>query len=128
MRIGITLLYLKSCRVNYGFDGRKYPVKLHLRPSNPQLTPPTLQIQYCYSIIAWKIYEIKYRTNVNNQRPNKIDIYPEHKVSRYFSMPGSPQISHNISILSLFRCSWKIALRGKNANNPTNVSNGFIYK
>ena len=26
------------------------PVKLHLRPSNPQLTPPTLQIQYCYSL------------------------------------------------------------------------------
>jgi hypothetical protein len=23
----------------------------HLRPSNPQLTPPTLQIQYCYSLI-----------------------------------------------------------------------------
>jgi len=27
------------------------PVKLHLRPSNPQLIPPTLQIQYCYSLI-----------------------------------------------------------------------------
>jgi hypothetical protein len=27
------------------------PVKLHLRPSNPQLTPPTLQIPYCYSLI-----------------------------------------------------------------------------
>jgi len=26
------------------------PVKRHLRPSNPQLTPPTLQIQYCYSL------------------------------------------------------------------------------
>ena len=26
------------------------PIKLHLRPSNPQLTPPTLQIQYCYSL------------------------------------------------------------------------------
>jgi hypothetical protein len=24
-------------------------VKQHLRPSNPQLTPTTLQIQYCYS-------------------------------------------------------------------------------
>ena len=22
---------------------------VYLRPSNPQLTPPTLQIQYCYS-------------------------------------------------------------------------------
>ena len=28
------------------------PVKLHLRPSNPQLTPPTLQIQYYYSLNA----------------------------------------------------------------------------
>ena len=28
------------------------PVKLHLRPSNPQLTPPTLQMQYCYSLIV----------------------------------------------------------------------------
>jgi hypothetical protein len=27
------------------------PVKRHLRPSNPQLTPPTLLIQYCYSLI-----------------------------------------------------------------------------
>ena len=25
-------------------------LKLHLRPSNPQLTPPTLQTQYCYSL------------------------------------------------------------------------------
>jgi hypothetical protein len=25
------------------------PVKRHLRPSNPQLTPLTLQIQFCYS-------------------------------------------------------------------------------
>jgi hypothetical protein len=28
------------------------PVKRHLRPSNPQLTPPTLQMQYYYSLIA----------------------------------------------------------------------------
>jgi hypothetical protein len=44
--------------VNCEFDGCKYlfywlrfasTVKLHLRPSNPQLTPPTLKIQYCYS-------------------------------------------------------------------------------
>jgi hypothetical protein len=43
----------------YITDGRKYPfywlrfaspVKLHLRLSNPQLTPPTLQIQYYYSL------------------------------------------------------------------------------
>jgi hypothetical protein len=27
------------------------PVKLRLRPSNPQLTPTTLQIQYYYSLI-----------------------------------------------------------------------------
>jgi hypothetical protein len=27
------------------------PVRRHLRPSNPQLTPPNLQIQYCYSLI-----------------------------------------------------------------------------
>ena len=26
------------------------PVKRHLRPSNPQLTPLTLQIQFCYSL------------------------------------------------------------------------------
>jgi hypothetical protein len=47
--------------VNCGFDGRKYlfywlrfalPVQWHLQPSNPQLTPPTLQIQYCYSLKA----------------------------------------------------------------------------
>jgi hypothetical protein len=45
--------------VKCGFDGRKYlyywlhfvsPVKRHLRLSNPQLTPPTLQIQYCYLV------------------------------------------------------------------------------
>jgi hypothetical protein len=30
---------------------KKYGVKRHLRLSNPQLTPPTLQIQYCYSLI-----------------------------------------------------------------------------
>jgi hypothetical protein len=52
--------FIKIVGVNCGFDGRKYPfywvrfaspVKRHLRPSNPQLTPPTLQIQYCYSLI-----------------------------------------------------------------------------
>jgi hypothetical protein len=26
------------------------PVKLHLRPLNPQLTPTTLQIKYCHSL------------------------------------------------------------------------------
>jgi hypothetical protein len=48
--------------MSYGCsDGRKYPfywlrfaspVKLHLRSSNPQLTHPTLQIQYCHSLIT----------------------------------------------------------------------------
>ena len=37
---------------------RKPPVKRHLRPSNPQLTPPTLQIQYCYSLIIL-LYVVK---------------------------------------------------------------------
>ena len=37
--------------VNCGFDGRKcrFTGDGYLRPSNPQMTPPTLQIQYCYS-------------------------------------------------------------------------------
>jgi hypothetical protein len=38
IRIGITVLYLKSCRCQF-------------RPSTRQLTPPTLQIQYWYSLI-----------------------------------------------------------------------------
>ena len=29
------------------FEELSVAVKLHLQPSNPQLTPPTLQIQYC---------------------------------------------------------------------------------
>jgi hypothetical protein len=65
-------------RVNCGFDGRKYlfywlrfvsPVKRHLRPSNPQLTPTTLQIQYCYSLILMLIYTMnshKARLKKNN--------------------------------------------------------------
>jgi hypothetical protein len=35
---------------NIHFTGSTSPVKLHLRPSNPQLTLPILQIQYCYSL------------------------------------------------------------------------------
>jgi hypothetical protein len=35
------------------------PVKRHLRPPNPQLTPPTRQIQYCYSLIMHVLYNDK---------------------------------------------------------------------
>ena len=54
IRIGKTVLYLKSWSCQYPFYWLRFasPVKLHLRPSNPQLTPPTLQIQYCYSLIT----------------------------------------------------------------------------
>jgi hypothetical protein len=35
------------------------PVKQHLRPSILQLTPPTLQIQYCYSLILVSKRKVK---------------------------------------------------------------------
>jgi len=38
------------------------PVKRHFRPSNPQLTPPTLQIQYCYSL-SLRFNNVKVPTN-----------------------------------------------------------------
>jgi hypothetical protein len=41
-------------RVKIPWIGFTSPVKLHLRLSNPQLTPPTLQIQYCYSLTKSK--------------------------------------------------------------------------
>jgi hypothetical protein len=41
------------------FQTRVSPVKRHLRPSNPQLTSPTLQIQYCYSLFN-QIYHMKW--------------------------------------------------------------------
>jgi len=50
IRIGITVLYLKSCRCQLWILPSQIFVKLHLRPSNPPLTSPTLQIQYCYSL------------------------------------------------------------------------------
>ena len=87
IRIGIAVLYLKSWRcqlwiwrsqisvllapfrvasktafatVKSTIDTLRFasPVKLHLRPSNPQLTPPTLPIQYCYSLnrYIWYIF------------------------------------------------------------------------
>jgi hypothetical protein len=40
--------------------GSASSVKLHLQPSNPQLTPPTLQIQYCYSLILRHCTNIAY--------------------------------------------------------------------
>ena len=39
-----------GCRKLKIRQAKTKPVKLHLRPSNPQLTPPTPQIQYCYSL------------------------------------------------------------------------------
>jgi hypothetical protein len=41
------------------FQTRVSPVKRHLRPSNPQLTSPTLQIEYCYSLFN-QIYHMKW--------------------------------------------------------------------
>jgi hypothetical protein len=63
IRIGITVLYLKSCRCQLWIwrsqiSAWASPVKWHLRPSNPQLTPSTLQIQYCYSLIGCHLYDI----------------------------------------------------------------------
>jgi hypothetical protein len=71
IRIGITVLYLKSYQCQLWIWRSQIsvllsPVKLHLRPSNPQLTPPTLQIQYCYSLSGhykpsrcWLIHKIR---------------------------------------------------------------------
>jgi hypothetical protein len=59
IRIGITVLYLKSWRcqlwiwrsqISVLLAPLRVPLKRHFRPSNPQLTPPTLQTQYCYSL------------------------------------------------------------------------------
>jgi hypothetical protein len=71
IRIGITVLYLKSYQCQLWIWRSQIsvllsPVKLHLRPSNQQLTPPTLQIQYCYSLSGhykpsrcWLIHKIR---------------------------------------------------------------------
>jgi hypothetical protein len=110
IRIGITVLYLKSCRCpgvgikhtfqqlssaylqkcihirkesmcprfywpyinsNYLFYWLRFasPVKRHLPPPNPQLTPPTLQIQYCYSLIRTSTdiyYKLIWSRNIHN--------------------------------------------------------------
>ena len=69
IRIGITVLYLKSCRCQLWIwrsqifvllAPLRVAVKLHLRPSTLQLTPPTLQIQYCYSLIIYHCVNLRY--------------------------------------------------------------------
>jgi len=44
-----------TCRICFQTSvhtlGEFQTVKLHLRPSNPQLTPPTIPMQYCYYLI-----------------------------------------------------------------------------
>ena len=68
IRIWITVQYLKSWRCQLWIWRSQISVllaplctqvKLHLRPSNPQLTLPILQIQYCYSLIC-KCLLVKY--------------------------------------------------------------------
>ena len=38
-----------SCKCSFTGDAKLSQSNGYLRPSNPQLTPTTLQIQYCYS-------------------------------------------------------------------------------